>query len=34
MNNSYWILSSKNNTYQTLNKNEKIDCLVVGGGIV
>lgn len=34
MKDSYWILSSKNNTYETLDKNEKTDCLIVGSGIV
>ncbi|WP_455540139.1 FAD-dependent oxidoreductase [Terrisporobacter sp.] len=34
MKDSYWILSSENNTYETLNKDEKIDCLIVGSGIV
>ena len=34
MKDSYWILSSKNSHYETLNKNEQTDCLIVGSGIV
>lgn len=34
MKNSYWILSSENNTrYESLDKDINTDCLIVGGGI-
>ena len=34
MKDSYWILSSNNNSYKSLDKDITTDCLIVGGGIV